>query len=216
MSDKLPTSVAITIASPRDESADYLRGVALFEVEETAPGHFLYSLRVRTIADAVCEAILVDWLAKRLPNGRVMIGWRLAQQVVPGLIEASDAAEPRIAAAMIDTLAAAVTIDAVDLADEDGCAIPPPRGQIGLTRGAAEVPSNVMGQADDETPLAETLAADVIRIWRDWARRLRPGDQVLDDFTSYTLAMTKGADDEVRWWKAAAPSADKQKSGKRC
>lgn len=190
MTDLLPPSIAIAIAttttppSLTENGPDrHLIGVALFEVEEHKPGAFLYRYGARTIPAGSSEAILVDWLNGRLPEGRFMIGWKLADDIIPALLEASQVAAPEDARIFIDALAALVSMDAIDLADR--------RDIAGRTFSemcaAGHIPCWPMPEEEvladwavgREVELLGFLATNVVAAWRSWAQGLRPDDSVV-------------------------------------
>lgn len=112
----------ITEPTPRD-SGDPIRhlvGVALLHVTEHASAEISCKLSVRVIPAGVGEAALVDWLTEHLPANATVLGWQLADDIVPMLLGAADEASPDAARAFIDALALAVGRGTVDLADDHG------------------------------------------------------------------------------------------------
>lgn len=201
MSQLLPPAVAISIASvttPKPPSAGegnyrFLAGIGLFEVEQAGPGEFCYRLAVRTIPAGASEAVLADWLMRNLPADRAVIGWDLAEAIVPALFEAAQSQAPQAAADLIDLLSSAVTRDAMDLADLHGGLAAPSFDQVcaalgiatssmseGLTLGAWGT-----GQMNE---IAGMLAADAVAVWRLWSEHRRPQDTAPHRFAADILA----------------------------
>ena len=199
MSDLLPPTLAIAIATvktprPAEEGGSdrHLIGAALLEVEERASGEFLHRHGACTIPPGASEALLIDWLNQRLPQERILIGWQLADEIVPAAIEASEAAAPEDARRFIEALAALVTADAVDLADGD-----PIAGRTFADMCAeAHVPCWAISEDEvlaawalgREVELTGLLTTNAVATWRGWAQSLRPDDPVLARFAQAVLA----------------------------
>lgn len=216
MPDLLPPGLAIAVAtvdapsSTADDQPDrHLIGVALFEAEEQAPGEFLYRYCVRTIPAGSGEAILIDWLGGRLPEGKIAIGWRLTEDIVPGLLEAAREAAPEDARAFVDALAAVLSMDSVDLADRIGEAAG--RSFRELCE-AGNIPCWPM--ADDEVlaawalgrevELLGSLATNVVATWRSWVQELRPDDEIPVRFAEAVLAnWVVNHDGSAQLWRSA-------------
>jgi hypothetical protein len=129
--------IAISIATvteptPRDggEPVSHLVGVGLLHVTHTVADQFTYRLSARCIPAGVGEAVLIDWLTDNLPSGASVVGWQLADDIVPALLGAADEAPPDAARAFVDALALSVSRGAVDLADHHGGAVAPSFDQV--------------------------------------------------------------------------------------
>lgn len=200
MPDLLSPGIAIAIATvdepsstAEDQSDRHLIGVALFEAEERAPGEFLYRYCACAIPAGSSEAILIDWLRGRLPGGKIAIGWRLADDIVPGLLEAAREAAPEDAQAFVDALAAVLSMDSVDLADRIGDAAGRSFNEL---REAGNIPCWPMAEDEvlaawalgREVELLGSLATNVVATWRNWVRELRPDDEIPVRFAEAVLA----------------------------
>ena len=213
MSELLPPTVAIAIVTvttpkPPSEGAGtyrFLAGIALFEVAELEPGDYRYRLSARVIPAGSSEAVLADWLSRNLPPGKRAIGWHLADAIVPALMEAAEAAAPKAAGEIVDGLARAITMEAVDLADLFGGMAAPSFQEVCAGAG---IRSSAMA---DEAMLAAwgigrmgeatgMLVTNAIAAWRLWAEQQRPHDPVPHRFAADALANWRvDAADALSW-----------------
>lgn len=189
MPELLPPSIAIAIAtienpsSANDADRRRLIGVAVFEAKEPEPGALNCRYGARIIPAGASESELINWLTSRLPEGSIAIGWRLAANIIPTLLQASDAATPEDAQNFVDALAALVSIDAVDLADRDDV------GGRSFSDLCAEKRIRCSSMTEDDVfagwtlgldaDLERFLATNVVATWQLWARAMRPDDTVL-------------------------------------
>lgn len=170
--------VAIAIATirepaPRDsgDPVRHLVGVALLHVTEHGAAKISCRLSARMIPAGVGEAALVDWLTKHLPADAAIIGWQLADDIVPMLLGAGDEASPEAARAFIDALALAVGHGTIDLADDyDGLAAPPFRQVCAAAKiETAPVDPDALLAAwglGRMEQVAEALGVNAIAAWR--------------------------------------------------
>ena len=213
MSDLLPSAVAITVATvttPKPPSAGpgtyrFLAGAALFDVEQVAPDDFHYRLAVCTVPAGTSEAVLADWLTDHLPTDRRVIGWHLADTIVPALFEAADAVSPAAAGDLIDLLSKAITMDAEDLADRHGGMAAPAFREVCAQAG---IPAWAM--SDEETlgawsigrkiELVGMLATNAVAAWRLWADHEQPANPIPHRFAADALRNWRvDITDELRW-----------------
>lgn len=169
--------VAIAIATvsepaPRDgrDPVRHLVGVALLHVTEQA-ADISCQLSARVIPAGVGEAVLVDWLTERLPANAKVIGWHLADDIVPMLLGAADEASPDAARAFIDALALAVGHGAIDLAEDHGGVSAPPFQQVCAVANIVTAPIEPdallaawgLGRMEQ---VAEALGVNAVAAWR--------------------------------------------------
>lgn len=139
--------VAISIATvtepaPRDGSdpVRHLVGIGLCHVTKIAEDQVTCRLSARCLPTGVGEAALVDWLTDHLPDDASVVGWQLADDIVPALLGAADEAPPDGARAFVDALAVAVGRGTVDLADDYGGSAAPPFDQVCQDAGILATP----------------------------------------------------------------------------
>lgn len=169
--------VAITIATvsepaPRDGSdpVRHLVGLALLHVTERA-ADISCRLTARVISAGIGEAVLVDCLTEHLPADAMVIGWQLADDIVPMLLGAADEASPDAARAFIDALALAVGRGTIDLADDYSGVAAPPFEQVCADASIAIVPIDPdallaawgLGRMEQ---VAEALGVNAVAAWR--------------------------------------------------
>lgn len=170
--------VAISIATvtepaPRDggDPVRHLVGVGLCHVTRIVADQVTCRLSARCLPAGVGEAALVNWLTEHLPADAEMIGWRLADDIVPALLGAADEAPPDAARAFVDALALTVGRGAVDLADDYGGIAAPPFDQVCREIGivAAPIAPDALLAAwgiGRMAEIAEALGVNAIAAWR--------------------------------------------------
>lgn len=172
------SAVAIAIATvtePAQRNGDdpvrHLVGVALLHVIERTSADISCKLSVRVIPAGVGEAALVDWLTEHLPSDAKVIGWQLADDIVPALLGAADEASPDDARAFVDALALAVGRGTLDLGDDYGGVAAPPFQQVCAAANIITAPINpeellaAWGTGRMER-IAEALGVNAIAAWR--------------------------------------------------
>jgi hypothetical protein len=216
VSDLPPAAVAITVATvttPKPPSAGagtykFLAGAALFEVEQVAPDEFRYRLAVRTVPAGTSEAVLADWLTHHVSTDRLVIGWHLAETIVPALFEAADAASPAAAGDLINLLSKAITMDAEDLADRHGGMAAPAFREV-----CAEAGIPAWAMSDEETlgawsigrkiELIGMLATNAVAAWRLWADHEQPANPIPHRFAA----------DALRHWRVDTAGGSRWQDG---
>ncbi len=105
----------------QDYQAVFFRN-RLFHIVEQAPGEFDAVIAVQTApaGSKLNDAALIRWLTDQLHEPATLVGWRLADGVVPALLAAATNASPQEDRAFVDALAGAVGTGAIDLADRFG------------------------------------------------------------------------------------------------
>lgn len=200
MSDLLLPAVAIavvTVTTPKPPSAgpgtyQFLAGAALFEVEQVAPDDFSYRLAVSSVPAGTSEAVLAEWLTHHVPTDRRVIGWHLADTIIPALFEATDAASAAAAGDLIDALSKAVTMDAVDLADLHGGMAAPSFRDVCASAGvrACSMSDEVALGAwsiGRKVELLGMLATNAVAAWRLWADHEQPANPIPHRFAADVL-----------------------------
>lgn len=162
----------ITEPAPRDggDPVRHLVGVALLHVADRAAG-ISCRLLARVIPAGVGEAALVDWLTEHLPADATVVGWQLADDIVPMLLGAADEASPDAARAFVDALALAVGRGTIDVADDYGGVAASPFQQVCAAANIATAPIEpdellaAWGLGRMEA-VAETLGVNAVAAWR--------------------------------------------------
>ena len=206
MSPLISPTIAITLSclATHDPVSNrripHLAGIGLFRLAEPSPGEIDFGIAVRAVPEAsnANDALLLRWLADQLEDPATLVGWRLADSIVPALIAASTNASPREDRVFVDALARSVGIGAVDLADRFGGAAAPAfhaicaGGSIATIAPAAEM----LATTGEQRTLAITpmLAANVTATMRLWANAMPPRADTLHRL----------ADDALHAWRAAA------------
>ncbi len=200
MSDLLPSAVAIavaTVTTPKPPGAGsgtyrFLAGAALFDVEQLAPDEFRYRLAVCTVPAGTSEAVLGDWLTDHLPTDRRVIGWHLADTIIPAVYESADAASPAAAVDLIDLLSKAITMDAEDLADRHGGMAARAFKEVCAQAG---IPAWTMSEEETlgawsigrKVELVVMLATNAVAAWRLWADHEQPANPIPHRFAADAL-----------------------------
>ncbi len=213
MSDLLAPTVAITVANvttpkpPSDGPGTYrfLAGAALFVVEQAAAADLRYRLAVCTVPAGTSEAVLADWLPRYLPSDRLVIGWQLADTIVPALFEAADAASPAAAVDLIDLLSKAITMDSEDLAERHGGMAAPAFREVCAQAG---IPAWEMSEEETlgawsigrKVELVGMLATNAVAAWRLWADHEQPANPMPHRFAADAIRDWRGdTTDALRW-----------------
>lgn len=159
----------------------FLAGAALLTVVRDDSGRFSFDLATCSIGAGVSEAILIDWLLGRLPDEAVVLGYKLAEEALPALIEGSASAEPELALDFLNRLTRLVTFGHLDAAAELGGAGAPRLDEGCRTNG---IPAEDISHERLLTIwslgglgcLDDVLAADVISLWRLWLQTALPDE----------------------------------------
>lgn len=151
----------------------HLAGIGLLIAQRGADGSFRFRLDSHALAAGDSEDGLLAWGCGAMPATGIVIGWQLADRIVPPLLDAGLSGDPEIGRAFIDRLSRLVTAPSIDLAVPHGGAGAPPLAEIAGRRG---IPANAMTIAEIETAWAfgnrKLLSVDVearaITTWRLW------------------------------------------------
>ena len=119
-------SISVT-AIEEPEPCTYLAGVCLFSVELSGEAGLTFSLAASARGK---EADLIAWTADRLSQDGVLLGYRLAEESIPLLLDACKAADPEVALQCTNRLAKLASNRAIDLAEAFGGAAAPPIGEL--------------------------------------------------------------------------------------
>jgi hypothetical protein len=127
------TIVALATASYPIPSADdlgspaarRLAGVGLL-IARCDEHRWAFDLSAEGCACESAQKPLLEWALKAFPGEGRLVGWRLAEDVVPALLSAAKDAEPELARAFLQRLHGLLTALSDDLAlDRGGAAAPP-------------------------------------------------------------------------------------------
>ncbi len=205
MNDLIAPTIAITIA--RIRSADprtgsikqYLAGISLFHIVEQAPGEFdaVIAVQAAPAGSKINDAALIRWLTDQLHEPATLVGWRLAEGVVPALLAAATNASPHEDRAFVDALALAVGTGAIDLADRFGGAAAPSfhavckDGTIPTIEPVAEMLAD-HGRVRDQA-ISAMLAANAAATLRLWAKGTPERADALHELAVGTLDAWRAA-----------------------
>lgn len=197
-------AIAISRVSAPDDQDHPLFGVALFEAGQYSATEYKYRISVQVLPAGTGSAQVVEWLLKRLATDWVAIGWRLAEFIVPTLLGASEAAPPDLANAFLDALAGAVTIDAVDLADE----VHPAAFEEVISR--QEMPTDPAPHGETHAAVTDErtmehaimLAKQAVAAWQVWAKARRQDASSVDLLASDALSNWRVGDESLKTWSA--------------
>lgn len=205
MTDLIAPTIAITIA--RIRSADprtgtvtqHFAGIGLFHIVEQAPGEFDATIAVQAApaGSKLHDAALIRWLTDQLQEPATLVGWRLADGVVPALLAVASSASPHEHRAFVEALALAVGTGAIDLADRFGGAAAPSfhavcrSGAIPTIQPAAEMLAE-HGPVRDQA-ISAILATNAAATQRLWATGTSERADALHDLAVGTLDAWRAA-----------------------
>ena len=122
------------------------------------------------------EAPLLAWAAETLPAEGRVVGWRLAEDVIPPLLRTAEDAEPELSHRFLQRLYGLLTTPSDDLALDDGGAAAPSLPQHLL---AHQLMPETMGAADIQhawtnartAPVVAQLRAEAVALLHLWSMR---------------------------------------------
>lgn len=167
--------IAITVPQhpdPSTKSEAFLAGVGLLDVRQEG-GAFSFDLHVSSLCAATSEQQLIEWLAPHLPEDAAMLGYKLAEEALPVLIEGAGSSDPQLALAFLNQLTRLVTARHIDIADGVGGGGAPRLDDACRASGlpAEDMSYDRLFSAWSIGRLAcldEILATNVVSLWRLW------------------------------------------------
>lgn len=151
----------------------HLAAMGMLIAQRGIGGDWRFSLRSHALAAGDGEDGLLLWASEAMPASGVVLGWQLADRIVPPLLSAGAGADPDTGRAFLDRLARLVTMPSVDLAVPHGGAGAPPLAEIA---GAREIAVPTLTPLEIESAwafgnralLASHVEAQAVATWRLW------------------------------------------------
>ena len=151
----------------------HLAGIGLFVAERDGDGRWRFDLTSHAIGAGDGEYVLLAWATKLFPTAGTLLGWQLADAVLPPLLDAAAQGDAEIGRAFLERLAKLVTGVSVDLAVPHGGAGAPPLAAVAAVRGIA---AGTLTAPDlesvwsfgDTQAVHEHVEADALALWRLW------------------------------------------------
>lgn len=169
----LTTAVVATPATTNAAALTHLAGLALFIAQRDEQNRWTFAVHSDVAEAGHCEPQLLEWLADRLPPRATLIGWQIADRVLPPLLDAATHAPATIALHFTGRLARLATGISIDLAVDYGGAGAPSFHDVVAARGID------VTELDEETlftswafgtldGVSAALAKEAIALWRFW------------------------------------------------
>ncbi|MGI4733027.1 MAG: hypothetical protein ACRYFW_14965 [Janthinobacterium lividum] len=154
-------------------SMSHLAGIGMLIAERDGDNRWLFDVRSHAIGAGDGEDALLVWATHAMLADGIVLGWRLADEVLPPLLDAAGQGDAEIGRAFLDRLATLVTGLSVDLAVPHGGAGAPAFGDIAAARGitggtmtAAAIES--VWSFGESTGVREHVEADALALWQLW------------------------------------------------
>lgn len=159
----------------QDVDAAHLTGLGLLIAQADASGwHFKLAAKVTNAGEG--EARLLAWAAEMLPAEGRVVGWRLAEDIIPPLLRTAEETEPELSHRFLQRLYGLLTTPSDDLALDHGGAAAPPLKQHLLTLQL--VPETLDDAAIQHAwtnartaPVVAQLKAEVVALLHLWSMR---------------------------------------------
>lgn len=169
----LTTAVVETPATSNTAALTHLVGLAMLIAERDEQGAWTFTVHRNAAEAGTSEAQLLEWTADRLPPRATLIGWQLADRLLPPLLDAAAHAPPMIALHFTSRFARLATGVSIDLAIDHGGAGAPSFATVAATSGFA------VTEFDEETlftswafgsldNVSAALADEAVALWRFW------------------------------------------------
>lgn len=151
----------------------HLAAIGLLIADRDADGEWHFSLKSHAAVAGDGEDKLLAWATHALPPSGILVGWQLAERILPPLLDASGAGDPDVGRAFLDRLLQAVTALSVDLAIPHGGACAPSLANVVARHG---IPVSDQTPVDIESAwafgnralLIREVEAEAIAAWRLW------------------------------------------------
>jgi len=151
----------------------HLAAIAVLIAQRDREGAWRFAIRRHAISAGESEDLLLAWATRAIPEEGILIGWQLAETVMPPLLEAVADGDPAIGHAFIERLVSLLSAPSVDLAVPHGGAGAPSLDVVAATMGfsmqslsADEVES--AWACGDRERLNGHVESQVIAAWRLW------------------------------------------------
>lgn len=167
---------AVDIPSTLDSkfpATSHLAAIAMLIADREADGTWRFTVEGKACRAGDGEDGLMDWLARTMPTDAVMLGWQLAEAIIPPLIDAASSGDPDICCTFIESLVMLLAAPSIDVAVPYGGARAMPMAMVAASYG---IPVLSM-QADaiesawafgDVASLEAQAESHAIAVWRLW------------------------------------------------
>lgn len=169
----LTTAVVTTPATASTAALTHLAGLAMLVAERDERPRWTFTVHANVAEAGDGEARLLQWTADRLPPRATLIGWQLADRVLPPLLDAAAHAPPVIALHFTSRFARLASGVSIDVAIEHGGAGAPLFSTVAAAGGIAVAElgeeslftSWAFGTLDG---VSAALADEAVALWRFW------------------------------------------------
>jgi len=150
-----------------------LAAIAMLIAERHAGGAWQFVLHAEAIGAGESEDRLLAWASTALPDRGTMLGWQLAEKVLPPLLAASEAGDPGTGRTFLDRLLRLVTAPSIDLAVDHGGTGAPPCSELVLPGGISAPTLDAAGVESawsfgNTRRLVAHVEAQATATWRLW------------------------------------------------
>lgn len=169
-----------TVSMPTSEqrtlpAMTHITGMAMLIAERDADHNWRFTLESNAIAAGTGEDALLAWAMGVMPDGGTLLGWELADDILPPLLDAAADGDPEIGRAFLDRFMKLVTGLSIDLAIPHGGAGAPPFDTVAAACGIVTDPITCEAiesawATGDTIRLRDHVAAEAIAIWQLWLR----------------------------------------------
>ncbi len=164
-------SVSLPIERPSPD-AHQLAGIGLLVARRDEDG-WMFGMSAKASTCEAGEKPLLVWALKTLPEEGMIVGWHLAEDVVPALLSAAKDAEPELSHDFLQRVHALLSTPSEDLAlDRGGAAAPPLHDHlhaIGLVTESIAPDLVKSAWVNRRTaPLLERLRSDAVSLMHLW------------------------------------------------
>lgn len=151
----------------------HLAAIAMRIAERDAEGEWHFTLERRAVGAGDGEDALLAWAIQTMPPSGIVLGWQLAERIVPPLLHAGTESDADIGRAFLDRFLKLVTAPSIDLAVRHGGAGAPPLSVVVARHG---ISFNPMTAGDVESAwafgnvslLAAQAEAEATATWQLW------------------------------------------------
>lgn len=149
----------------------HLAAIAMLIAERGADDGWRFELKRHAIEAGDGEDLLLAWATHALPRHGVLLGWQLAERIMPVLIDASSTGDPGIARTFLDRLLKLVTLPSIELAVPHGGAGAAPFDDVAARCGIHICPLSADARESawafgDTGRLQRHVEAEAVALWQ--------------------------------------------------
>lgn len=151
----------------------HLAAIGMLIADRGTDGQWRFSLVSHAAQAGEGEDALLSWATRMMPPSGIVIGWQLAERIVPPLLDAGASGDPDIDRAFLDRFMQLVTAPSVDLAIPHGGAGAPSLAEV-AARNGIELPDLTAGHIEaawafgNRVLLEAQVEAMAVATWRLW------------------------------------------------